>query len=459
MSSKAIEIIFVLSMILIIDLYVAPVESSSSQSYEKSNEPTVRDPGLKVEIVFNGSKFFTTMAFLGTNDILALEKNNGKVQRIVDGNILHTVLDANVSNRYERGMLGIAVSKQENGNESKNNLFPTYIFLFYTEPSDYSCHINKSCNKVDTPVVNHLYRYELLYNRLVHPKVILNLSSGPFLVHMGGVMSIGHDNNVYVMTGDGSFGNTTDVDQNILNTQSANAPNGSEAIGRGGILRITRDGGIVGEGILGSSYPLNLYYAYGIRSSFGMDFDPVTGNLWDTENGPEYGDEINLVKPGFNSGWNKVQGIWNNNVYKNGEPVSNPNNLVDFGGKGIYSSPEFTWYQPSVSPTALKFLNSHKLGEQYLNDMFVGDFHRGNLYDFNLKENRTKLDLHGPLKDKIADTPTELQSIIFGRGFGSITDIEVGPDGYLYVLSHYNTTTDYSEGISTIYRIVPVDIK
>jgi len=79
MSSKAIEIIFVLSMILIIDLYVAPVESSSSQSYEKSNEPTVRDPGLKVEIVFNGSKFFTTMAFLGTNDILALEKNNGKV--------------------------------------------------------------------------------------------------------------------------------------------------------------------------------------------------------------------------------------------------------------------------------------------------------------------------------------------------------------------------------------------
>ena len=41
-----------------------------------------------------------------------------------------------------------------------------------------------------------------------------------------------------------------------------------------------------------------------------MDFDPVTNKLWDTENGPAYGDEINLVEPGFNSGWESVQGVW-----------------------------------------------------------------------------------------------------------------------------------------------------
>ena len=61
--------------------------------------------------------------------------------------------------------------------------------------------------------------------------------------------------------------------------------------------------------IIGDEDPLNKYYAYGIRNSFGIDFDPVTGKLWDTENGPGYGDEINLVEPGFNSGWSKVQGI------------------------------------------------------------------------------------------------------------------------------------------------------
>ena len=60
----------------------------------------------------------------------------------------------------------------------------------------------------------------------------------------------------------------------------------------------------------GERYPLDLYYAYGIRNGYGFDFDPVSGRLWDTENGPEFGDEINLVEPGFNSGWKTIQGIW-----------------------------------------------------------------------------------------------------------------------------------------------------
>ena len=92
-------------------------------------------------------------------------------------------------------------------------------------------------------------------------------------------------------------------------TKAQNFKNGTDADGRAGILRITQDGKEV-KGIIGNSYPLDRYFAYGIRNSFGIDFDPVTGYLWDTENGDHYGDEINLVKPGFNSGWNIVQGIW-----------------------------------------------------------------------------------------------------------------------------------------------------
>ena len=53
---------------------------------------------------------------------------------------------------------------------------------------------------------------------------------------------------------------------------------------------------------MGKKYPLNLYYAYGIRNGYGLDFDPVSGKLWDTENGAEYGDEINFVNPGFDRG-------------------------------------------------------------------------------------------------------------------------------------------------------------
>ncbi len=41
---------------------------------------------------------------------------------------------------------------------------------------------------------------------------------------------------------------------------------------------------------LGDREPLNLYYSYKLRNSFGIDFDPITGKLWDTENGEDFGD-------------------------------------------------------------------------------------------------------------------------------------------------------------------------
>ncbi len=81
--------------------------------------------------------------------------------------------------------------------------------------------------------------------------------------------------------------------------------------------------------------------------------------------------------------------------------------------------------------------------------MFVGDVHNGWIYNFNLNEYRTDLILEGPLADKIANTPEEMQETIFGVGFGGITDLEVGPDGYLYVVSI---------GQGAIYRIVQMNI-
>ena len=349
------------------------------------------------------------------------------------------LLQVEVAKKDERGLLGIAISK----NTETGKIF---VFLFYTEAQR-----NDLEGVTPDPEGNRVYRYELVNDKLTNPKLLLDLPALPGPQHNGGKITIGPDNSLYIAIGDvgGSF-----VAKDS-ETKAQNYVNGSEPDGRAGIIRITQDGNPVGNGIIGSVPMSNLYYAYGIKNSFGFDFDPVTGKMWETENGPTFGDEINLVDPGFNSGWAKVQGIWFVQSQEGaktepgkGEKTENPQGLVGFGGKGKYSSPEFTW-DKSVAPTALKFLTSSKLGAQYANDMFVGDANVGNIYHFDLNQNRTGLRLDGPLVDKVADKVEELGNIIFGKGFGVITDLQVGPDGYLYVLV-------YDKDDGRIYRISPV---
>ncbi|MGI9011544.1 MAG: PQQ-dependent sugar dehydrogenase, partial [Nitrososphaeraceae archaeon] len=90
--------------------------------------PTINDSNLKAEVVFEGLTSPTSIAFLGPNDILVLEKDKGTVQRIVNGKILtEPLLEVNVAKESNsRGMLGIAVSKVE-------EIGPTDIFLYFTE--------------------------------------------------------------------------------------------------------------------------------------------------------------------------------------------------------------------------------------------------------------------------------------------------------------------------------------
>src|SRR5215203_1720845 len=382
---------------------------------EDEEQPSIKDPNLGVELVSDGLELPTSMAFLGPDDILVLEKEKGTVQRIVNGEMLLTpVLTVDVATEVERCMCGIAVSKSDSGT--------VYVFLYFTEADG---------SDSSEPIGNRLYRYEWVNDQLVNPILLLDLPATPGPRHNGGVVRIGPDNNVYVIIGD--------VDGH--ETLAQNQESGEEADGTSGILRITQDGKPVGSSILGDSYPLNLYYAYGIRNSFGFDFDPVNGNIWDTENGPGYGDEINLVETGFNSGWLEITGMSSNT-----DDFDPEVDLVSFDGKGKYSDPEYEW-TVTLGPTAVKFLNSDKLGAEYVNDVFVSDVVTGRIYHFDLNKDRTGLVLEGTLADKVAETrDTGIEDIVFAEGFGGITDLEVGPDGYLYVVSL---------GHGSIYRILP----
>ena len=393
---------------------------------------TLSDPKLKIEIFATGLKNPTNMAFLDSGDALVLEKQNGTVRKIANGKLLsEPLLDVNVATYDTRGMLGIAIAKNETARKQ-------YIFLYYTEArdgqgdSEDKCFSPSKCIPGHLPNGNRLYRYELSDNgsKLINPKLIFSWPPLKRADHNGGELIVGPDNNLYLVVGDA--GNKSEV----LNNKNSSIK--IEAMG--GILAFSHNGGpIFSNGLLGPENPLNKFYAYGVRNGFGLDFDPISGKLWDTENGPKYGDEINLVEPGFNSGWRVVQGL---SLLK---PGFNITKLEDFGGRGIYSDPELEWNY-TIAPTAIKFLNSDNYGKKYENDVFIGSA-SGYLYHFDLNSNRTGLDLPKPLQDKIVDNyEDEELNVIFGRNFGVISDIEVGPDGYLYVVA-------FSRG--EIYRIIP----
>jgi aldose sugar dehydrogenase len=378
--------------------------------------PSVNDISLTVEQVVGGLISPTAMAFLDEDTILVLEKDNGRVMVIEDGELQpEPLLDVAVANDGERGLLGTAVSRE--------NETTTYVFLYFTESGG---GIDGDDMQGVPPAGNRLYRYELQGDQLVNPTLLLDLPALPGPRYNGGPIVIGPDNNVYVIIGD--VGGHTTMVQNFENSSGAD--------GTSGILRVGKNGEVP-EPIIGTDTFGKYYFAYGIRSSYGMDADPMTGLLWDTENGAPFVDEINLVDDGFNSGWKIVQGMV--------PPDYNLTGLVMFNAESHYSNPEFTWTEP-VDPTALEFLTTSALGEEYENDMFVGDISNGTIYRFELNENRSAFVLEGALNDTVANTPEEAENAIFGTGFGSITDIKTGPDGYLYILSFVD---------GTLFRVIP----
>lgn len=365
-------------------------------------QPSLRDPNLKVESFVSGISFPTSMLFLNENNILVLEKD-GNVRLVSNGMLqAQPLVSLTVDTKNERGLLGA-----EKVGES--------VFLYATVK--------------EGEVINRIYKYTLAGAELTNEEAFMDLPGTPATNHQGGKLAVSNDGYLYSVTGelqrDGK-------DQNIVN--------GPDPDFSGAILKINPNDGSPAPNnpFQGDNPddPLNWYQAYGIRNSFGLGIDPVTGTLWDTENGAQSYDEINLVSPGFNSGWKLAMGPISDSGITENDLVSFPNSS--------YKDPILSFID-SFGITDIEFLNSDKLGAEYSNNAFVGDIGYGNLYRFELNDDRTDFNLDSPgLADRVVDNDDELASILFGEGFAGVTDIKTGPDGFLYVLS-------FDDG--TIYRI------
>ena len=398
----------------VIPVQLGSVNSTTTSTFQvlpDPSPPSLSDPNIRVEKVVAGLESPTSMAFLDSDDIIITQKDNGIVRLVLNGVLQpQPILQVPVLNNSERGLLGVAIANTTSDSTAKT------VFLYYTEP-------------VGNEARNRIYRYEWNgTNNLAGGRLILDLPGEPGPNHNGGKIHIGPDGMLYTVKGD------LNRDGMLQNVRDGPPPDDTSVV-----LRVDYNGNGVGNVLSAQGVDLSKYYAYGIRNSFGFDFDPLTGILWDAEDGPADYDEINIVLPGFNSGWQKVMG-----------PIADKGitteDLVLFQGSH-YADPVFSWFR-SEGVTDMEIFNSTSLGEKYAYNMFVGDINNGNLYFFTINSNRTGLDLGGipGLEDLVANNNEELNAVILGRGFsGGITDIETGPDGYLYILTFSGD----------LYRLVP----
>jgi glucose/arabinose dehydrogenase len=379
----------------------------------------LNDPSLAIQTMIDGLVSPTSLAFLDDNNILFLEKE-GNV-RLISNGVLQSepVLQIEqVESNNERGLLGIAYD----GNR---------VYLFFTESGAQVEGVS-----TEGEVRNRVYSYAWDGSSLTDPQLLLDLPSTPGTNHQGGKLKVGPDNQLYVVVGEMQ-----------REGQLQNFINGPPPDDTGVILRVNPiDGSAsIDNPFVEGGEEAGRYYAYGIRNSYGFDFDPMTGKLWDAENGEDVFDEINLVEPGFNSGWKSVMGPIGSNT---GVTESD---LVNIPGSH-YADPVFSWAE-SRGVTDIEFLNSSAFGSIYENGIFAGDITSGILYYFQPNAERTGMGLENDplLNDMVADSDDELSGVTLGTGFTGISEIETGPDGNLYILTYDRE----NEGQGSLMKIIP----
>ncbi len=309
---------------------------------------------IRATVVAGGLDFPTNMAFAPDGRLFFDEKDTGRI-RILDGGTVVTQPFATlpVQGGGESGLLGLALDPHF-GEQP-------WVYVYYTSSVDGR---------------NHLVRIRADGNVGGEPQDLLTLlvASG---IHNGGDIVFGPDGKLYVAVGE-TGDSTLSQDPGSLG---------------GKILRLDADGSIPSD----NPFPGNPAYALGIRNSFGLCFNPVTGALWETENGPDRDDEVNVIEAGKNYGWPDHLGT-------GGAPQFVPPLLV---------------FDPVIVVTGCAFfdrvLADGDQAPQRGTQLVFGDFHG---------------DLHRALVDASGAISSEGVVRHFAAG---ITDLEVGPDGDLYV--------------------------
>jgi glucose/arabinose dehydrogenase len=431
------------------------------------------DPNLAVQTVITGLSQPTSMAFVD-NGFFVLEKNTGKVQYVVNGAVASTAIDLATNSASERGLLGIALHPNFTTNH--------FVYLYWTESSTGA----DSTNLADVPVLgNRVDRYVWNGSTLTFDRNLIKLRAyqadpnQPLRGnHNGGILRFGPDGKLYILMGDnGRRGFLQNNQLGPVPDDQFGGPEPDDAHLTGFILRLNDDGTTpsdnpffnVSTSLTGEAAAnIKKLYAYGVRNGFGLAFDPLSGNLWDQENGDDAYDEMNRITPGANNGWVATMGPVSRVAdYKAIETTYGAGNLqqlrwppsliADTPAAALaqlymspgahYNDPEFSW-KYALAPAGIGFVQGTGIGPQYEGDMFVAASRTflsgGFLFRFKLTPDRLHYSFtDSRLNDLVADNTdkfdiTESESLLIGKDFGIATDVQTGPNGHVYVVSNSN---------------------
>jgi glucose/arabinose dehydrogenase len=320
-------------------------------------------PSIEAVEVVGGLDQPVAFAFGPGKQIWYVEKSTGEI-RIHDlgsgADTSFATVDG-VDGSGERGLLGIALHPD----------YPDepFVYVYVTRT-------------VGGDLRNQILRFRDDGGSGAGETVLFSSVAGGSPYHNGGRIAFGPDGRLYAIVGDAHDpANAQDMDQD-----------------RGKIIRIKPNGGIPGTNPFGDRI-----FAYGIRNSFGFAFDPVDGDLWETENGPSCNDEVNRIRSGRNYGWGP-------NATCEG---SSPGNTNGDGPDPI--RPEL-YYEDPIGITGIAFCEDCHLGPNSEGAAFFGAINNGSITRIILNQARNGIDRH---------------KVVHDHGSGTIS-FEVGPGGRIY---------------------------